>query len=84
MKATGVYRQCKPCNGFVGSELRSDSCRREESFSDRLEDVVEEQYGEWVAQVEPGVLITLFSLPYGKNDLRRIRFRLIFPSARSL
>lgn len=49
------------------------------SMSGRMEDVAvemeEEQYREWVAQVEPGVLITLFSLPYGKNDLRRIRFR---------
>lgn len=30
---------------------------------------------EWVAQVEPGVLITFVSLPEGGNDLKRIRFR---------
>ncbi|KAK9055593.1 hypothetical protein SSX86_026677 [Deinandra increscens subsp. villosa] len=30
---------------------------------------------EWVAQVEPGVLITFVSLPRGGNDLKRIRFR---------
>lgn len=30
---------------------------------------------EWVAQVEPGVLITFISLPRGGNDLKRIRFR---------
>ncbi|KAE8664345.1 Protein Brevis radix-like 4 [Hibiscus syriacus] len=29
---------------------------------------------EWVAQVEPGVLITFVSLPGGGNDLKRIRF----------
>ncbi|KQJ98570.1 protein Brevis radix-like 1 isoform X2 [Brachypodium distachyon] len=29
---------------------------------------------EWVAQVEPGVLITFLSLPRGGNDLKRIRF----------
>ncbi|CAA6674514.1 unnamed protein product [Spirodela intermedia] len=46
------------------------------SMSGRMEDLAMEmeEYREWVAQVEPGVLITLFSLPYGKNDLRRIRF----------
>ena len=30
---------------------------------------------EWVAQVEPGVLITFVSLPRGGNDLKRIRFK---------
>ncbi|XP_076922076.1 protein Brevis radix-like 4 isoform X2 [Bidens hawaiensis] len=29
---------------------------------------------EWVAQAEPGVLITFISLPHGANDLKRIRF----------
>lgn len=32
---------------------------------------------EWVAQVEPGVLITFFSLAQGGNDLKRIRFRCV-------
>lgn len=37
--------------------------------------VLEEEEGkEWVAQVEPGVLITFVSLPRGGNDLKRIRF----------
>lgn len=35
----------------------------------------EEEAKEWVAQVEPGVLITFVSLPRGGNDLKRIRFR---------
>lgn len=39
----------------------------------------EEEPKEWVAQVEPGVLITFLSLPLGGNDLRRIRFRYSVP-----
>ncbi|EYU21339.1 hypothetical protein ABFS82_09G121500 [Erythranthe guttata] len=34
----------------------------------------EDEPKEWVAQVEPGVLITFLSLPQGGNDLKRIRF----------
>lgn len=30
---------------------------------------------EWVVQDEPGVYITLSSLPGGHNELRRVRFR---------
>lgn len=37
--------------------------------------VEESEPKEWVAQVEPGVLITFVSLPRGGNDLKRIRFR---------
>ncbi|XP_052109016.1 protein Brevis radix-like 4 [Arachis duranensis] len=44
----------------------------------RLEPVVlfveENEPKEWVANVEPGVLITFVSLPRGGNDLKRIRF----------
>lgn len=39
------------------------------------EDGEEEEPKEWVAQVEPGILITFLSLPHGGNDLKRIRFR---------
>lgn len=53
------------------------------SVSGRTESVVfmeeEDEPKEWVAQVEPGVLITFVSLPEGGNDLKRIRFR-YFPS----
>ena len=48
------------------------------SISGRPESVVfmeEDEPKEWVAQVEPGVLITFVSLPEGGNDLKRIRFR---------
>lgn len=47
------------------------------SYSDRIESVKfmeEDEVKEWVAQVEPGVLITFNSLPQGGNDLKRIRF----------
>ncbi|KAB1209419.1 Protein Brevis radix-like 4 [Morella rubra] len=43
----------------------------------RVEPIVfveESEPKEWVAQVEPGVLITFVSLPRGGNDLKRIRF----------
>lgn len=47
----------------------------------RVEPVVlfveENEPKEWVAQVEPGVLITFVSLPRGGNDLKRIRFRYV-------
>ncbi|RWW86426.1 hypothetical protein BHE74_00004793, partial [Ensete ventricosum] len=46
-----------------------------EAASAFLEDGDDEEPKEWVAQVEPGVLITFFSLPQGGNDLKRIRFR---------
>ncbi|XP_052180363.1 protein Brevis radix-like 4 [Diospyros lotus] len=43
----------------------------------RLDPIVfveEHEPTEWVAQVEPGVLITFVSMPRGGNDLKRIRF----------
>ncbi|CAN6556998.1 unnamed protein product [Malus baccata var. baccata] len=48
------------------------------SVSGRTESVVlveEDEPKEWVAQVEPGVIITFVSLPQRGNDLKRIRFR---------
>ncbi|XP_010552238.1 PREDICTED: protein Brevis radix-like 2 [Tarenaya hassleriana] len=47
------------------------------SMSGRTESIVfmeEDEPKEWVAQVEPGILITFVSLPQGGNDLKRIRF----------
>ncbi|XP_057455101.1 protein Brevis radix-like 2 [Lotus japonicus] len=47
------------------------------SVSGRTESVMlteEDEPREWIAQVEPGVLITFVSLPQGGNDLKRIRF----------
>ncbi|RWR79516.1 protein Brevis radix-like protein 4 [Cinnamomum micranthum f. kanehirae] len=120
LKASGAYRQCKPCSGAAGqhgnytdSEAASASERfhcsyrrtgsssstprlfgkeiikgissgeatpsmsgRTETGSTRAAVVFmeEDEPKEWVAQVEPGVLITFVSLPQGGNDLKRIRF----------
>lgn len=118
LKASGAYRNCKPCSGsnsnhrhnYADSDTASDSARFQCSYrragsatpwlwskevdtrmkvlssgettpasvSGRPEPVVfmeEDEPKEWVAQVEPGVLITFVSLPQGGNDLKRIRFR---------
>ncbi|KAF1865916.1 hypothetical protein Lal_00033377 [Lupinus albus] len=47
------------------------------SVSGRTESVMfmeEDEPKEWIAQVEPGVLITFVSLPHCGNDLKRIQF----------
>nr|GEU35016.1 hypothetical protein [Tanacetum cinerariifolium] len=54
----------------IGSLSASASGRRPDPIV--LEE--ENEPKEWVAQVEPGVLITFVSLPRGGNDLKRIRF----------
>ncbi|OAY53190.1 protein Brevis radix-like 2 isoform X2 [Manihot esculenta] len=120
LKASGAYRNCKPCSGpsnnnhngsYADSDAASESARfhcayrrtgssnstpriwgkemearlkglssgegTPASVSGRTESVVfmeEDEPKEWVAQVEPGVLITFVSLPQGGNDLKRIRF----------
>ncbi|KAM7254499.1 hypothetical protein ACFE04_003879 [Oxalis oulophora] len=120
LKASGVYRNCKPCSGssnnnqnrkIAESDTASESARfhyayrrpgssnstprvwgkemearlrglssgegTPASISGRTESVVfmeEDEPKEWVAQVEPGILITFVSLPEGGNDLKRIRF----------
>lgn len=123
VKASGAYKNCKPCSGssnhnrtndgYADSEAGSGSDRfhcgyqrtcnstprvwgkemearlkglssggsTPASYSDRIESVKfieEDELKEWVAQVEPGVLITFHSLPQGGNDLKRIRFRYVF------
>ncbi|KAF2323607.1 hypothetical protein GH714_036301 [Hevea brasiliensis] len=120
IKASGAYRNCKPCSGhpnknhngnYADSDAASESARFHCSYrrtgssnstprmwgkemearlkglssgegtpasvSGRTESVLfmeEDEPKEWVAQVEPGVLITFVSLPQGGNDLKRIRF----------
>ncbi|XP_050234978.1 protein Brevis radix-like 2 [Mercurialis annua] len=120
IKASGAYKNCKPCSGssnsnhngnYAESDATSESARFHCSYrragsssstprlwgkemearlkglssgegtpasvSGRTESVVfmeEDESKEWVAQVEPGVLITFVSLPQGGNDLKRIRF----------
>ncbi|KAL6858792.1 hypothetical protein ACP4OV_017794 [Aristida adscensionis] len=67
---------------FAGDEEEEEE---EEEDEDEEEEAEEEETAggseddeekEWVAQVEPGVLITFLSLPQGGNDLKRIRFRI--------
>ncbi|KAG2728717.1 hypothetical protein I3843_01G212700 [Carya illinoinensis] len=120
LKASGAYKNCKPCAGspkdsgngnYADSDAGSVSARfhcayrrtgssnstprmwgkemearlkglssgegTPASVSGRTESMVfmeEDEPKEWVAQVEPGVLITFVSLPQGGNDLKRIRF----------
>lgn len=121
VKASGAYKNCKPCSGgsnhnqnpnYADSETGSVSGRFHYSYkrtgssnstprvwgkgmkermkvlssgestpisvSGRSESVPgmdDDESKEWVAQVEPGVLITFVSLTEGGNDLKRIRFR---------
>ncbi|KAL9235487.1 hypothetical protein vseg_010242 [Gypsophila vaccaria] len=61
----------------LGMGLSSSGEATPVSLSGRTESVVlmeEDGPKEWVAQVEPGVLITFVSIPQGGNDLKRIRF----------
>ncbi|CAN4100070.1 unnamed protein product [Withania somnifera] len=120
IKASGAYKNCKPCSGgsnnnqnpnYADSETGSVSERFHYSYkrtggsnstprvwgkemkdrltvlssgestpvsvsgrSESVVDMEEDESKEWVAQVEPGVLITFVSLPEGGNDLKRIRF----------
>ncbi|KAM0952868.1 putative brevis radix (BRX) domain, transcription factor BREVIS RADIX domain-containing protein [Dioscorea sansibarensis] len=114
LRASGAYRQCKPCAGagprargyeeseatgsgseryvcgyrragessastprvYVasGEATPSMSGRTEAGASIFMEEDEDDAPREWVAQVEPGVLITFVSVPRGGNDLKRIRF----------
>eukprot|EP01018_Ginkgo_biloba_P012841 Gb_13556 [translate_table: standard] len=68
----------------LGDRLHTQSTRNGASkmdniVTDRIQNAsrpfsMEEEPQEWIAQVEPGVLITLVSLKEGGNDLKRIRF----------
>ncbi|KAJ0244790.1 Protein Brevis radix-like 2 [Hirschfeldia incana] len=59
--------------GLLSGEGTPESIRTESTVF--MEDEEEEdEPKEWVAQVEPGVLITFVSLSQGGNDLKRIRF----------
>ncbi|KAL6568288.1 hypothetical protein OROHE_003972 [Orobanche hederae] len=82
----GSYRRAGSSNSmlrFQGKEseaklkVLSTGSTTPGSVSGRTESTLfmeEDEPKEWVAQVEPGVLITFVSLPHGGNDVRRIRF----------
>ncbi|KAM0949167.1 putative brevis radix (BRX) domain, transcription factor BREVIS RADIX domain-containing protein [Dioscorea sansibarensis] len=91
IRASGAYRQCKPCSRAwerrecSESEVSESGNGTPASMSGRTEEagsmIVEEdeqEEREWIAQVEPGVLITFVSVAGGGNDLKRIRFREMF------
>lgn len=50
----------------------------------RTKDSESRNDSEWVEQDEPGVYITLTSLPGGAKDLKRVRFRYVIPPSFSL
>ncbi|XP_057430108.1 protein Brevis radix-like 4 [Lotus japonicus] len=61
--------------GISSGELTPCSSSSSSAAGRRMVVLMEdEEPKEWVAQVEPGVLITFVSLPRGGNDLKRIRF----------
>ncbi|KAH9317812.1 hypothetical protein KI387_019581 [Taxus chinensis] len=73
----GEYRFRTANSSAEGTpRFESPTARRRENSSslDAVSMEEEEESKEWIAQVEPGVLITLISLPEGGNDLKRIRF----------
>ncbi|KAJ3695562.1 hypothetical protein LUZ60_000939 [Juncus effusus] len=64
-------------NGSSGDATPSMSGRTDSEAavpSELMEEEEEAEGKEWVAQVEPGVLITFVALQRGGNDLKRIRF----------
>lgn len=85
-KRPGISRSGSSTPKILGKEMESrlkgllSGEGTPESVSGRTESTVfleeeeEDEPKEWVAQVEPGVLITFVSLPEGGNDLKRIRF----------
>ena len=52
----------------------AESAEESEESEEESAEEEEEEGEEWVAQVEPGVCITLIALPNGSNSLKRIRF----------
>ncbi|KAJ6828643.1 putative protein Brevis radix-like 1 [Iris pallida] len=63
------YRRAGDSPGSASPSLLSPPPPKEEEPP-----AAAEERKEWVAQVEPGVLITFLSVPDGGNDLKRIRF----------
>ncbi|KAK3123604.1 hypothetical protein QOZ80_8AG0633470 [Eleusine coracana subsp. coracana] len=65
-------------NGTPSVSTRTDFLAGDEEGAEEEETAAggsdEDEAKEWVAQVEPGVLISFLSLPQGGNDLKRIRF----------
>ncbi|XP_002984996.2 protein Brevis radix-like 1 [Selaginella moellendorffii] len=60
-------------NSSSGSAAKNSSSKQDH-LDQHNERNCEETSQEWVAQVEPGVLITFIAMPNGENELKRIRF----------
>lgn len=72
-------------NGSVNGDNRNSSHNRPHQEAatrngGRTREVDSRNENEWVEQDEPGVYITLTSLPGGSKDLKRVRFRYVFLS----
>lgn len=64
------------CSSQISSHLGVEHSEATGSYKKRTE--AEPSNGtEWVEQDEPGVYITLMSLPGGVKDLKRVRFRYV-------
>ena len=68
----------------VGELFLKKQQRQQDASFDVLPEDVRGNSNEWMALVEPGVLITFTSLPGGLNHLKRIRFRQPLSLSRSL
>lgn len=70
-KRTGNHQASRADSRFARSGGSASASTKSAEVPAKNED----EPGEWMAQVEPGVQITFVSLPNGGNDLKRIRFR---------
>ncbi|GMH03791.1 hypothetical protein Nepgr_005630 [Nepenthes gracilis] len=66
--------EAKPKTSSVDASPRSSSLRDEDCSRDPSVSNASDMETEWVEQDEPGVYITIRSLPGGLRELRRIRF----------
>ncbi len=79
----GLYSQLLS-NGSSAASIRNSGYNKQghlEATSrngSRTKDGESHHDAEWVEQDEPGVYITLTSLPGGVKDLKRVRFRCVF------
>jgi hypothetical protein len=72
-------RNCDNCRSALADVAEEDEEGEEEGTAagaaERAAGEEEGSDGEWVAEPEPGVLMTLVSRPDGTNHLRKLRFR---------
>lgn len=59
----------------VAASIRSSSSREADRSGDLSMSNASDPDSEWVEEDEPGVYITIRSMPGGKREIRRVRFR---------